>query len=346
MIFPLYVANPWQYFVKTEREFQDFIDQNNGKHDCYRSHNAFADPRRQQIWLEVFPFDLDDKENLTQPHADMQALARLGEEVGVPTMCVFTGRKGFHVYFCFKPMLAVNNTALKGYYKAIVLWAVERAQVKSWDKQLFGDTNRQMRIPGTIHPKTGKWCRKIDPSWTLEYCESLTHRALRVEYPQGKETMLEFVKRLGIKPAVGRKADFEKSNFADYDDKAGSDFDEYVKLVLPRPCIHNALMTENPPHAARLQAIITRVKTGYDQPSTMKFIKQVSEHYNWENRDPGIASYFIDWQYRHPEYRDYSCESLREAGLCIGKRCDIFEKMFPEEAGIVFMKEVSDDGKS
>jgi hypothetical protein len=330
MLFPFFVANPYQQLVKTEREFEDFLAYNNGKNDCFRSHNAYADPQRKHIWVQVLPFDYDNKEDLTQPHADMQALAKLGEEIDVPTMSVSSGRKGFHSYLCFKPMLAINNTALKDYYKAAQMWAIERASLKSWDKQIIGDTNRQMRIPGTIHPKTGKWCRKIDPSWSLEYCQSLTDKAIRVEYPEGKETFLEFCKRMRIRREMGRRVDFAKSNFAPYDDK-GSDFDAYLKLVLPRMCIHNALMTKNPPHSARLQAIITLAKTGYDMAFTTKFIRQISEHYDWENRDPNVANYFVEWQFRHPGYHDYSCKRLREEGLCVGKACDVFAKVFPEE---------------
>lgn len=330
MLFPLYVANPWQYWIKSEREYEDFLIFNNGKADCYRSHNAFADPKRENVWLQVVVWDFDNKEDQHQPHADMQALARLGEEVGVPTMNVFSGRKGFHTYFCFKPILAINNSALKDYVRAVHLWAIERASLKSWDKQLLGDTNRQIRIPGTIHPKTGKWCRKIDPSWSLEYCQSLTSKAPRVEYPEGKETLIEFCRRMGIKRSMGRRVDFAKSDFAPYDDKGG-DFDAYLKLVLPRMCIHNALMTENPPHAARLQSIISLVKCGYDQSFAMKFIKQVSEHYNWQNRDPNITSYFVQYQFQHPEYHDYSCKRLREEGLCVGSKCEMFSKAFPEE---------------
>ena len=327
--YPRFAGNPYQYRVKSQRELEDFIAYNNGKNPCFWSHNGH--PTKDTIIVRTIPFDFDDKEHLERPHADMQSLASLCEKHGVDTLCVDTTNKGFHVYLCFKPVLAQNNGALKDYYRAVQLWAVEQADLKTWDKQLFGDTRRMMRIPGTIHQKTGRWCRKIDPSWSLEHIQSLTTPAIVTDFPEGRETLPEFCRRLGIKREAGRRMSFTVGSFTSYDDKKGN-FDEYVRQVLPRMCTHNALMTTNPHHFARLDAIIALVRNGYDIKFIVDFIRRVSEHYFWEHADPSVQGYFIEYQVRHPGYSPYSCEKLREAGLCVGKQCPIFERAFPGEA--------------
>lgn len=327
--FPRYVGNPFQHYVQTERDFKNFLDFNNGKNDCYWSHNGH--PSSDTIMVRTIPFDLDSKESLEGPYKDMQRLAALGRRVDTPVLSVFTTNKGFHSYLCFEPVLAENNTALKEYYKAVQSWAIEEAGLEYFDEQIYGDTRRIMRVPGTIHPKTGLWCCQVDPDSSLpDILAKSKNPQPVVTFPQGKEKFIDFCRRNHIKRERGMSINFTGTSFAPYNPKEG-DFEKFLKTIIPRPCVHNALMTNNPPHNIRLEAVVTLMQNGYDMMFTINFMRKVSSHYSWVNRDPNIQNYHIGYIYQHPGYQVHRCARLREEGLCIGKNCDMFERAFPED---------------
>ena len=101
--------------------------------------------------------------------------------------------------------------------------------------------------------------------------------------------------------------------------------DEFIKKVIPRPCIHTMLVhNPNPPHIIRFAAVVQLKKLGYDPEWIFKFIqgRNFIDKHNVEN-----CVYQINHIYNHiPDYQHPTCGTLYNYGLCIGKECERYRE--------------------
>ena len=99
--------------------------------------------------------------------------------------------------------------------------------------------------------------------------------------------------------------------------------------ILRRPCIYRELVAEDrPAHIARLDACITVKKLGFTIDEAQAIFDQFSISANWhdqhnvEKRHTNIRSVYL----REPDYKQFTCGSLKRAGLCVGEVCPHYYK--------------------
>lgn len=332
---PRFVGNPFQYRVETKEDFREFVKNNNGKAPCFTSHNAHPD--REHILHRYIPFDFDSEDKLENALADVLSLLDWAEEHRLGLRVNFSGRRGFHAYFEFEPSLVKKNNALKDVYLKVQRKAKEEAQLRTSDPKLEGDIRRIMRIIGTVHEDTDLYCFPLDRS-TLERADMKEILEL-AESPEDVDgQILEPVEALH--ETVGRM-ELDLSSSVDRERSEGQpsvpykdDIPEFVKAVIPRPCIHNGVMEQNPAHMIRFEACAHLVNIGYGLSWLLDFFDMVAEEAKWVDRHRvDVRNYQVQHIWRQGEgyYRQHSCHKIRAEGHCIGEDCPMFAKHWPEE---------------
>lgn len=327
---PRFVGNPIQTTVTSPEQFDWFIQMNNGVKDCFVSHNAY--PSQGTLLNTFIPQDLD---SIEKPENALYDSLKLYDASDTPLAAIFTGRKGFHIYSMFKPELIKDDAALKCAYAAFQNHQVQSAKMRTHDRHIIGDTRRMIRIPNTIHPKTGLYCvvipwemmKRADINEILEYAKT----PQPIAFPEPVETFSEHYRRVKYKRERIAYADSGESEpTVGYHIEAVPGL---VRELIPRKCIHQALLSHNPPHVVRFEAAasIARMKFPYSMYSGL--MHDIAERAKWVDRhnhdrmEYQLAHIFRGG-YEHPT----SCEKLRSLSLCVGSACERFADEFPEDA--------------
>lgn len=115
---------------------------------------------------DKFCFDLDHDTDLELAHMDMLTLqnhflTRFGREPRI----YFSGKKGFHVYLDFYP-LVIGIENFQDTFKVFVDTIEKETGVTTIDHHCI-EPNRVIRLPFTPHEKSKRWCIPINPAWDL-----------------------------------------------------------------------------------------------------------------------------------------------------------------------------------
>lgn len=331
---PRFVGNPYQYRVETQKEFLDFIRNNDGKAPCFTSHNAHPD--NETSILRYIPYDFDSPDKPENAMNDALSLLDWSDERDLEIIFNFSGRQGFHAYQCFKPQKVARNSALKVAYEDLQITAREEAKLRTADKRVEGDPRRIMRIPNTLHTKSDLRAipvprELLERADVEEIFELAKTKQPTPTPPQPRETFAEAMQRLELKSsregtkvkAAGKQTTPYKGNIP-----------EFVKTLIPRPCIHSGLMENNPAHLIRFEACSHLVNVGYDLFFLWDFFNQVAEEAKWVDRhNAGNRNYQIEhiWRKGAGSYNPHSCHRVRAEGYCIGQECPMFEAHWPDE---------------
>lgn len=103
--------------------------------------------------IDKIVFDIDAEDGLRSGRDLAFRLARVvTDKYNGSSKVLFTGGKGFHVYFIPSEPYLNNNRANK------ICQSVneELDEPEILDERLFGDVSRSIRIPYTLHPRTGR----------------------------------------------------------------------------------------------------------------------------------------------------------------------------------------------
>lgn len=342
---PRWVGNPVQIRVESTEQFVWFVRINNGTKDCFASIHSYPEPG---VLLNKFvPMDLDCKEKPENALFDALKICEKLQALGVPHTTYFSGSKGFHVYAHFKSLLIEDDNHLKQAFASFQNMLLAECKLRTADTHLIGNTRAILRIPNTIHPKTGKYCvqvpwdmmQRADMNEILEW----SSQPRPVVMPEGRETFAEHFKRIGYKREhIVRANDGEEQPTIEYHGGAVPDL---VKALIPRPCIHQALLSHNPPHEVRREAASSIARLGFNYGYYHGFMHEVAELGAWVDRHNLDR---FDYQLRHVFVKGYSretsCAKLRSHGLCVGVSCPRFAKEWPEEAEALRDKSALSEG--
>ena len=163
--FPRGLGNPTRrnyagepYIARCAEDIQTFIEDNDYI-NCYTTVYAFTtydDPLTDacNAVIDCIAFDFDAKD-LNIAMDDAKRLTSWAFRHGLTPRVRFSGGKGFHVLLDF-PTVTLNNpkTALRQF--CIELSAA--AEFKTVDTVTFGDLNRLIRLPNTLHGKSRLYC--------------------------------------------------------------------------------------------------------------------------------------------------------------------------------------------
>lgn len=331
---PRYVGNPLQNYVATAKQFAEFIQLNAGDRPCFTSHNAYPDSN--VVKHRYLPFDFDNEEKPENALHDALKFRDWCEDHDLSWRIAFSGKKGFHGYISFRPSLIRVNPALKDRYSGFQNKVISEASLRTADQRIVGDDRRMMRIVNTPHQDTGLYCVEVPEDILEEGDINLIKDYAKAgrpppKDPEPEESFSDAIRRLEVKdyrPSMQDATDFDTVEYH------GDTTPEFVKEVLPRPCIHNDLMTQNPKHKVRFEACSQLTNVGYDLGFILKFFDDVAEKAKWVDRhNRGERYYQVKHIHSKGEgyYQNHSCETLRKEGLCVGPQCSIFEDIWPEE---------------
>ncbi len=172
----------------SKAELSDFLD-------CYSSVFAFkewhdlAEERKRHVILDCLVFDLDCKQNPRMAFKETQRLVKWLLDKNITPRVYFSGCKGFHVYVDFSPVEISDFTAVR----RVGVKTKERLKLQTVDTTIW-EPNRLIRLPYTIHSRTGYLCTPLKPSsllnldfdTVLRYCKTAKIADINIEVHESK----------------------------------------------------------------------------------------------------------------------------------------------------------------
>src|SRR5439155_1347762 len=157
--------------VRSARNFFKLLHMGYNRTTCFlRFHPDSAYLADGSMMVNKMVADLDwdkvPKGDINLVYDEMRGLVRYFQNRYDYTPRVnFSGSRGFHVWIDFKPVQIDRYVPVaKSFWGPIV----ENLKILCFDTDITYDKNRQMRIPYTINVKSKKFCRPVNPMWTVE----------------------------------------------------------------------------------------------------------------------------------------------------------------------------------
>ncbi len=170
--FPRSLGNPIRcnhfreyYIANSVEDIEEFIKENN-ETNCYCSVYSYTEYNQQKrnkftAIIDCLVFDFDDFENLDHAVEDAKKLVSWANRHGSKPRIHFTGGRGVHI---FLDLLPINLKHPQETLRKFVIELNKKAQLDTLDLSVVGDLERIIRIPNTIHKKTGLYCIPINPT--------------------------------------------------------------------------------------------------------------------------------------------------------------------------------------
>lgn len=320
------VANPIRRRIHTSREFENFISQNNGVHDCFTSVYS------HDLTIDKLFFDFDGSYAIEEAKRVSEFVTG---KLNSPIIAIVSGKKGIHLYILTKPVKIddprplIRNAQLyilietfgeeiqKILGKEISKSSKEEISkafneaIHAADRRIIGDVRRICRIPNTLRPPENRaWCTFLPPDWTnMSELDIQRHikQTHTYKYDLGGQLLdIENLPKIEINFSSDDSAENGHVNIPGKEN-------DFLKSVL-RPCLYTNITTKNPQHAVRTATTI----------ELLEFLKpqQVFDIYaklDWVDWDPELTRYHIG---ECKALSHYSCDRLRVLGIpkvcCVG----------------------------
>lgn len=168
-VFPRCMAFPYRCDWNRNYFIVNFVDEmiayvrNHDSVNCYCTMYAFEEYTQttrnaNSAIINSINFDLDSTD-LAQALFDAKKIVQWAKRHGVQPLLNFSGSKGFHIYLPIVPVkLKYPRRTLEQFTQELQ----ESAQLATIDTVVTKDLNRVLRLPGTLHKKTGRYCAPID----------------------------------------------------------------------------------------------------------------------------------------------------------------------------------------
>lgn len=156
---------PAGYYIAYEVEdVLNFAEANDYKniYSTVYSFTEYIDPKTDKVnaIIDCIPFDFDDGNDVTHAHVDSLKLKSWCSRHKIKPRVTYSGRKGFHLFIDINPIeLQYPAQTIRKF----VEYMNEEAHFKTLDSSVTGDLNRLIRVPGSIHKNTGRFCTALDP---------------------------------------------------------------------------------------------------------------------------------------------------------------------------------------
>jgi hypothetical protein len=295
------VGTPARQRIHTMRDFVKFIEQNNGRTDCYAEVYAFPYTTIDKVFL-----DFDGPSAVKEA----QQVYTYLKAKRIPVIPVASGKKGIHLHVMIKPQTFTTHDEAKTAL-TMITWSLlsEFSSLTSLDTHVIGDVRRFCRIPNTLRPPENvNWCVFLPENWdTMTELDIIRYikapHAVNYNLPPRQE----------VKPTTSTNRQRQTSGQMTVQTMIPAQSHEFLQRIL-RPCLYNAICQPNPRHHVRVAATVDLKNAGLP----FSFVERLYSTLKWIDYDPNITHYQITQIYKS-NYSSYSCKRLQELGICDGR---------------------------
>jgi len=147
------------YIMQSVDDIEEFI-KDNKETNCFLSVYSFTEytqeiRNKMSAIIDVLVFDFDDSECPSNCLDDINVLLKWASRHNISPRIHFTGGRGFHAFIDIEPIKLEHTQEVLRRFSYEMSKA---AGFKTNDLCIAGDLERVIRIPNTIHPKTGLYC--------------------------------------------------------------------------------------------------------------------------------------------------------------------------------------------
>lgn len=289
------VGNPRREIVRSLRQFESFVEKNNGFRDCFVSVYSL------NLIVDKLFFDFDGS------FEEAKKFYRFLIDRGYATIPVFSGKKGIHLYVLLKKRKFSDYNEAKNRVLQAALYLVLEAFgsiPKTLDTHVLGDVKRLTRIPNTLRPPEN-----------LSYCTYLPEDF----YKMGDEEIIlhgksPHVYEYDLNPTQSID-DFPAPKEKIYEDWWSLDSippalqfniidgKTFLSRIL-RPCLYRRIIEDDPPHHVRVATTVDLLNLGLEENTVFKIYSTLG----WRDFDPRVTKYQIN---SCKGLKPYSCRKLR-----------------------------------
>jgi hypothetical protein len=314
--------------MTTKNEYFEFVKSHNNRTNVYTTvydfeHFTETMPVEDSVIIDRIFLDFDAHEdNLDMAWRDVKVVMEMVIENNYLHTLFFSGR-GFHLFLFGKTTKNMRN--VQTFFREIKqLLDLKVGKKNSLDERV-GQKTRLRRVPNTVNMSSS------DGKGNARYCIPLTIKDLRLDIEEILTMALE-PRLLPFKKSGKKEVVFPEA--PPIEAMEGSISVPSTVGNLPMlPCLHNAVMVENPTHLARAYLVswYRDLLSGYtdlvnqaDKTQVHKLVVEELERVFAES-----DSVWLDWDksetIKHSKFTVYNnyntphCDKLISDGFCVGK---------------------------
>ena len=285
--------------VYDESEFKRYITLMNGLENVYVSVYDV-----ENYVIDKVVFDIDSSSIEKSKQAVISLLDRLRDDGIDDVIVVFSGYKGFHVYVLVKKFNTPDFS-----FKIALLRDVEDKYadgIKEIDRHLVGNLKALIRVPNTIHIKTGLFSVVVDDI-----------RRFRIKDARFVKEFDREVKKYDIKDMY----DIEYVEHSDMYERNGTSVklegsheikDVSLLKNLIRPCVYKHITEHGEPdHMIRTDFVSELMFLGYSEEDVVKVISKLG----WIDYDERKTRYHVRKIYEKGLY-PMTCKEIKRYVDC------------------------------
>ena len=314
--------------MNSKNEYFNFIKSHNNRTNVYTTvydfeHFAETMPIEDSVIIDRIFLDFDAHEdNLKMAWRDVKVVMKMVIENNYLHTLFFSGR-GFHLFLFGKPTKNMRNvqTLFREIKQLLVL---KVGKDNSLDERV-GQKTRLRRVPNTVNMSSS------DGKGNARYCIPLTIDDLKLDIEQILSMALE-PRLLPFKKSGKKEVIFPEAPPIEAMEGSVSVPSTIGNLPM-LPCLHNAVMVENPTHLARAYLVswYRDLLSGYTDLVNQEDKKQVHKLVveELERVFANSDSIWLDWDknetIKHSKFTVYNnyntphCDKLISDGFCVGK---------------------------
>ena len=314
--------------VLARNEYADFINAQNNRTNVYTTvydfeHFSEKAKVESSVIIDRIFLDFDAHEdNIDTAWRDVKQVMELIVNQNYLHTLFFSGR-GFHLFLFGKP--SENMRSVQVLFRDIKEYLISKVGKSNTLDERVGQTTRLRRIPNTVNMSSsnsnGKpyYCIPLtvdDLSLDIEEILVLAETPRYIPFKKGGEIEVEFPQAPPMKALEGEIG-----------------VPKTVGKLPMLPCLHNAVMTENPSHMSRAYLVswyrdlisgYRDLSSGQEKLKTLELIVEELERVFAES-----DSIWLDWDKnetrkhaRFTVFNNYNtphCDKLISDGYCVGK---------------------------
>ena len=314
--------------VLARNDYADFVNAQNNRTNVYTtvydfSHFSEKAKVESSVIIDRVFLDFDaHTDNLDKAWRDVKQVMELIVNQNYLHTLFFSGR-GFHLFLFGKP--SENMRSVQVLFRDIKEYLISKVGKSNTLDERVGQTTRLRRIPNTVNMSSsnsnGKpyYCIPLtvdDLSLDIEEILVLAETPRYIPFKKGGEIEVEFPQAPPMKALEGEIG-----------------VPKTVGKLPMLPCLHNAVMTENPSHMSRAYLVswyrdlisgYRDLSSGQEKLKTLELIVEELERVFAES-----DSIWLDWDKnetrkhaRFTVFNNYNtphCDKLISDGYCVGK---------------------------